>query len=339
MTKKVLIAILAVLLIVGLTSCSDGGSGGGGQTDPKRPATLTVSSFTEYYPVGTEKPSGSLLYTSTDGKITSVGINDEGVTHNFDGKTAGEGKLLKITYNGIDATKTYSVVKPDDVNIDGVFILGDKTTYIFKKGSTSVTKEVWTSFGQYYGLTGATESELTYTVGISPSGRTTIRLDGWTYTPKDSGLAGYPSEDDFFDSDSGYTPNMGYFYVSTDKEDSRSTTNTAAQGKFCVMMFDVNYNAYFWFTTDVKAETLAALSTTTAVKITPDKMSFDNAGLKFKGVNADVDKGKNLEILLNRENYASKTRAFGFISTGEGDYKGYQYTMKLTDVPVITPAP
>ena len=109
---------------------------------------------------------------------------------------------------------------------------------------------------------------------------------------------------------------MGYFYVSTDKEDNRSTTNEAARGKFCVMMFDVNYNAYFWFTDDVT-----------------------DAGLKFKGVNADATKGKNLEILLNKDNYASKTRAFGFISSEGDGYKGYSYTMKLTDVPVIDPAP
>ena len=330
MTKKVLIAILAVLLIVGLTSCSDGGSGGGGQTDPKRPATLSVSSFTEYYPVGTEKPSGSLLYTSTDGKITSVGINDEGVTHNFDGKTAGENKTLIISYKGIDAAKTYSVVKPDDVNIDGVFILNEKSTYIFKSGSTKVIKEKWDSFGEYNSFTGATESELTYTVGISPSGRTTIRLDGWTYTPKDSGLAGYPSEDDFFDSDLGYLPNTTYLYFSTDKEDTRSITNGYAQNKYCVMLFDNEYNAYFWFVASLSD--LTSLKLNNGVKILASQMSFDNAGLKFKGVNADVDKGKNLEILLNRENYASKTRAFGFISSGEGDYKGYQYTMKLTDV-------
>lgn len=340
MTKKVLIAILAVLLIVvGLTSCNDGSSGG--KTDPKRPATLSVSSFTEYYPVGAEKPSGSLLYTSTDGKITSVGINDEGVTHNFDAKTAGEGKLLKITYNGIDAAAKYNVVEPEIIDITGTFIVEKNATLTFKTNTTTkkleITKEEWANWSDFYNLENVPESKtLEYTIGISPAGGTVIRVNNWSYSVKDGGLAGYPSEGSYFEFDAGYTPNTGYYYVSTAKEDHRSTTNVAAHDKYLVMKFNAYGNAYFWFTDNVEAGTLNALSDDAAIIIPASQMAFDNAGLNFKNVTVAGNEAtaSNLAIILNKDGYASKTSAFGFVSSDDGNYRGYSYTMKLTDIAV-----
>lgn len=63
-------------------------------------------------------------------------------------------------------------------------------------------------------------------------------------------------------------------------------------------------------------------------------MAFDNAGLNFKNVTVAGKEAtaSNLAIILNKDGYASKTSAFGFVSSDDGDYKGYSYTMKLTDV-------
>ena len=65
-------------------------------------------------------------------------------------------------------------------------------------------------------------------------------------------------------------------------------------------------------------------------------MSFDQAGVNFKNVTIEGKENvaSNLQIILNREDYASKTKAFGFISSSDGTYKGYSYTMKLSDVAV-----
>jgi len=343
MTKKVLIAILAVLLVFGLASCSDGGNSGGGSSEPKRPAELSVTSFTENYPVGTEKPSGALLYTSTEGKITPVDINDAGVTTNFDAKTAGTNKLLKITYKGIDAVKYYNVVEPQKVDITGTFIVDKNTTLTFSTdtdGKLKVTKEAWTDWYQFNTLaTMPTPEKLEYTIGISPSGNTVIRTNGWSYMPKDGGLAGYPSESTYFEYGSEYTPDLEHFYVSTGTEDNRSTTNKAAKGKYLVMAFDAEGSAYFWFTSNVDQTTLEGLNIAGAVKIPANKMSFDQAGVNFKNVTIDEGsvavedkKASNLAIILNRDHYASTTRAFGFVSSSDGAYKGYSYTMKLSDV-------
>ena len=347
MTKKILIAILAVLLVLGLASCSDKSSSGGGSSEPKRPAELSVTSFTENYPVGTAKPSGSLLYTSTEGKITPVDINDAGVTTNFDATTAGTNKVLKITYKGIDAVKYYNVVEPQKVDVTGTFIVDKNTTLTFSTdtdGKLKITKEDWGNWYTFNNLPlPLPESKvLEYTIGISPAGRTVIRTNGWSYTPVDGGLSGYPSESAYFEYGSGYTPNTEYFYVSTDKEDNRSTTNEAARGKYLVMKFNAYGDALFWFTDALSDEKITYIRAheDEAIKVDSKLMSFDQAGVNFKNVTIEgkEEAASNLQIILNREDYASKTRAFGFISSSDGTYKGYSYTMKLTDIPVVAPS-
>jgi len=350
MTKKFLIAILAVLLVFGLASCNgDAGSKGGGGSEPTRPAELSVNSFTENYLVGTANPSGTLLYTSTEGKITPLDINDAGVTTNFDASEVAENKFLRITYKGIDAVKYYNVKELETVDISGTYIVGKNTTLTFKKGSTLVVKEVWSDWDKFFNLPSEydpEQSEENYTVGISPAGRTVIRVFDWTYTPRDGELATYPSEGSYFEFDNGYTPNTYYFYVSTYKEDNRSTTNESARGRYLIMQFDVYGNANFWFATSLEADVFdylrnpstpseAASKVSEKITIPASEMSFDQAGLNFKDVTVNETNAKNLAIILNRENYASKTRAFGFVSsTGDG-YKGYSYTMKLSDEAVF----
>lgn len=334
MAKRISIVLITVLLVLGLASCNNN-PGGGGSSEPTRPATLSVNNYIENYPVGAEKPSGVLIYTSTAGKITTVDINDEGVTTDFNASVAADNKILKISYKGIDVAKTYNVVQMEEVDISGTYIVDKNTTLTFKKGSTSVDKDVWSSWGQFYNLdSDPVTTELTYTVGLSPAGRTVIRVNNWSYIPKDGGLASYPSEAAYFEYDSGYAPSTTCFYVSTAKEDNRSTTNAAARNKYLVMKFDVEGNAYFWFTADVESATLTALTDGDAVKILANQMAFDQAGLNFKGVTVEGKESvaSNLEILLNKEGYASTTKAFGFISSTGSGYQGYYYTMKLSDV-------
>ena len=49
---------------------------------------------------------------------------------------------------------------------------------------------------------------------------------------------------------------------------------------------------------------------------------------------AGEKKAQNLSIYLNKDGYASTDRAFSFVSSSgvSDDYKGYSYTMKLTDI-------
>lgn len=335
---SVILVLCAIVLVFTAVSCKKNPTPTPTPT-PTRAATLEVYSFKNYYPVGatTANLVGTLVYTDTNAKVTTIDIKDSAVTTNFDGTTAGEGKILKITYQGIDTTTTYNVVKVEDVDIAGTFILGKNVSYCFSSGSTTVKKETWTDWGHFTTLDLDPEvSTTSYTVTISPTGRTTIRLDDWTYSPDGKGgLYSYPSEGQYFEFSNGYIPNTNYFYVSTTKEDDRSITNDAARDKYLVMLFMDNGDAKVWFTDDLAAGTLAGLNDgNKAYTIAANKMIFDNSGVYFKGVTADATKGKNLAIYLNKDGYASTDRAFSFVSsTGVDDnYKGYSYIMKLTAV-------
>lgn len=304
---------------------------------PTRAATLSVYNFKNNYSEGATKADlvGTLVYTDTNAKVTTVDIKDEGVTTDFDATTAGEGKILKITYQGIDTTALYNVVKPEEVDIAGTYILGKNLSYTFASGSKTVKKEEWGNWANFFNLDAEpTVTETSYTVGISPAGRTTIRLDGWTYSPDGKGgLYSYPSEGQFFDFSAGYSPNTAYYYVSTTAEDTRSITNQAAQGKYLVMQFTVTGDIKVWFVDNPAV----APAGDPAYTISGTKMIFDNSGVYLKNVSleeAGEKKAQNLSLYLNKDGYASQDRAFSYVSSDGDGYKGYSYTMKLSDVGV-----
>ena len=303
---------------------------------PTRAASLEVYSFKNYYPIGATKANlvGTLVYTDTASKVTTVDIKGEGVTTDFDGTTAGEGKVLKISYNGLDTTAVYNIVKVDDVDISGIYIVGKNTTYDFTSGSKTVTKEVWPSWDAFYNFSAIpTSTTLTYTVTLSPTGRTTIRLDDWTYTPdKEGGLSGYPSSKQF-DAAGGsdYAPDTTHFYVSLAPEDNKSITNTDAKGKYLVMAFNTFGDAYVWFLGDL-ADIGTLNSSNEAYIIPAGKMSFDSMGVNYRNITVNDTNAKNLSLTLNMEGYKSTKKAFSFYSSDEGTtYRGYSYIMKLTD--------
>ena len=325
MRKHILPVLLVIaVLLVAAISCKN---------NPSPTPTLSVYSFRNFYFLNATKTDlvGTLAYTDTAGKVTTVDIKDASVTTDFDASKVAEGKILKISYQGIDTTAVYNVVKVDEVDISGSFILDKNVTYVFTSGSRNVKKETWTDWGQFYNLSGTpAETSTSYTVTLSPSGRTVIKMDDWTYTPdKTGGLASYPSEGQFFDYDAGYVPNTGYYYVSTTKEDSR--TIEQAKNKYLVMQFKVDGNVDVWFTAD---PTLSTPLGEKAYTISAEDMIFDNSGVYLKNVTADAGKGKNLSIYLNKDGYASKERAFSIVSSSDDGYKGYSYTMKLTDIEI-----
>lgn len=339
MRKHILPVLLVIaVLLVAAISCKNNPSPTPTPTPtPTRPATLTVYSFRSNYAVGATQADlvGTLVYTDTNTKATTVDIKAEGVTTDFDAKEAAEGKILKISYQGIDTTARYNVVKAEEVDIAGTFILGKNVSYEFSSGSTTVKKEEWNNWSNFFNLDAEPKDvkSVSYTVGISPSGRTTIHLDGWTYSPDGKGgLSSYPSEGQYFDYSEGYVPNTGYYYVSTTAEDTRSITNTYAQGKYLMMQFTAaNGDVKVWFVDDPTA----APGVPEAYKISAEDMIFDNSGVYLKNVTADVaEKGKNLSIYLNKDGYASKERAFSIVSSSgvDDNYKGYSYTMKLSNV-------
>ena len=333
MRKHILPVLLVIaVLLVAAISCKNNPSPTPTPT-PTRPATLSVYSFRNYYFLDAAKTDlvGTLVYTDTAGKVTTVDIKDASVTTDFDATKVVEGKVLKISYQGIDTTAVYNVIKPQEVDISGSFILGKNVTYVFTSGSKNVIKETWKDWDQFYNLTppGPTETPLTYSVSISPSGRTIIRLDDWTYSPDGKGgLSSYPSEGQFFDYDAGYVPNTGYYYVSTTKEDNR--TIVPAKNNYLIMQFTVTGEVKVWF-----KDTPTAPAGDPAYTIPADKMIFDNSGVYIKNYSVNETNAKNLSIYLNKDGYNSKERAFSIVSSSDDGYKGYSYTMKLTDIEIL----
>ncbi|MCR5443352.1 MAG: hypothetical protein K6E89_06335 [Sphaerochaetaceae bacterium] len=66
--------------------------------------------------------------------------------------------------------------------------------------------------------------------------------------------------------------------------------------------------------------------------IPADKMIFDNSGVYIKNYSVNETNAKNLSIYLNKDGYNSKERAFSIVSSSDDGYKGYSYTMKLSDI-------
>lgn len=318
MTKKVLIAILAVLLIVvGLTSCNDGSSGG--KTDPKRPATLSVNSFTEYYPVGTEKPSGSLLYTDTDGKITPVDINAEGVTTNFNAQTAGDNKTLIISYKGIDAAKTYSVRNvPTVLDAAGCFVVDDLTTYDFTAKSNKVVVEKYASWKGYQNVDPSSTEEKTYEVKISSNGLVYALVGDKRFYP--DGKGGF----DHYESDYLAEPEFGY-YVSDDKESSSTTigpTDEKARGKYLVLQFTTDYTMKMWFVESKPTST--APSCPADYTISASDIKFGTMGVFIKDYDTpEPGATKNLRMYSKNDFKESIT----IVSPSGDDYRGYSYRL------------
>ena len=342
-------ALFALLLICVMVSCNNSKTP---EVIAKNPATLKVNYFRQYYAVGDkeDKLVGTLSYTAEGGSsINTIDISSEEVKKDgFDTKEPAEGKTLKLTYKGIDCVVTYNVVKQETVDLSGKeFVVADNITLLFEKDN-KVIKTTWNSWNQFYNEMDPSpeqEKEFTYTVGISSSGRTIVKVDGDNYYPDaDGGLHSYPSTDDFFFNDGKYAPDMSYFYVSTGKEDQRSAE--AAKGKYLVMKYDIGSTAYIWFTNDVASGTLTTLSNTDAIKVTADKMSFGVGGVfmtKVEGTTDSADPNiqnakKNLTIILNKDGDGSEERAFTFVSYSDSDYRGYSYIMKLSDVLIpVTP--
>jgi len=359
MKKNVFVyALFALLLICVMVSCNSN------TTKPqeviaKSPATLKVNYFREFYAVGDkeDKLVGTLLYTAEGGsKIETIEISSAEVTKKgFDTTTTGEGKTLKLTYKGIDCVVAYNVVKQQTVDLCGEFIVADKTTLYFNKDGKTVDKETWNNWFDYFTFADPKEAEtLDYTVGISSSGMTIVKVDGTNYYPDENGgLRSYPSSDQYFDSDdenidaTKFVPSKTYYYVSIAPEDHMIGTNDAAHDKYLVMAFEYevvpeeSYIAYIWFTTDTTSGTLTGLTKDTAIKVDGSKMTFGIGGVSMNKVDGTTESAdekvqkamKNLTIILKHEGYDSKSKAFTFVSYSDSDlkYKGYSYIMKLSD--------
>ena len=336
MKKRIIpfILICALLLAVAV-SCNNNPGGGG--SEPKRPATLTLGSFRDYYAKGVDKSAlvGTLYYTDTDGKITTLSLTSEGVTTDFDSSAVVQGKTLKITYKNIDCVATYNIVELEPVDISGTFVFDKNTTYSFVSGSNTIKKRVYDSWYKFFIDEEVDPTDLTYSTAISSSGKTVIKVagDSWSYYPDGQGGILYkPSEWDYFDFESKYIPD-NHFYVSTAPEDSRSITNETARGNYLIIAFNYNdsCNMYMWFKKNLND--LDKLDPTKADVVVPaDKFSFGTAGVELEKQDIGAyDCAKNLNIILNKDGYYSTDKAFSIISHAGDEYKGYSYCMKLTD--------
>ena len=345
--------LICALLLAVTVSCKNNPGGGGSDPvvpTPTRPATLELGNYKQYYAVGNTKADliGTVYYTDTNGKITTLSLKSAELTIKTDDEgafVAGENKTFKVTYQGIDCVGTYHVVKMDAVDIDGTYIFDKNTTYTFTSGSNSVKKEVFGNWNDYYniGTEGAedpVESTVTYSLEINTSGKTIIKFsdDSWPYrSDGKGGIDGKPSDQDYFDYSGSRVP-RDTFYVSAYPEDNRMVTNTVAKGKYLVMAFDFYGNAYMWFTADTEASTLAALTSDgAAIKIQASQFCFGPIGVELEKQNiTGYDAaGKNLQLRVY-DGYNAESNGFSVTSYSDTGYNGYSYRMKRTDISPAT---
>lgn len=320
------------------------------EEDVTRPATLRVGYFRESYVKGAAKPEGTLYYTDTAGRASSVSIQSADVTTDFDGNTVGENKTLKITYKGIDAIAQYTVVEPEKIDINGVYIVGENSILIFTTdadGKLTIDKEVWKNWKVYSNFdlgdpTNVTTTEgLEYKIDVTSSGATVIRADNWAYRPDGKGgIQSYKSEDDFLDPANGYIPSLDYFYVSSTT--AGRGTDAEIKNKYLVIAFSDGIsdyqNMYMWFVDDTAPATIATLTKANAsIVVDSAKFAFGQAGVelpKTAGLAAEGKKySKNLKV-YSREGYTVAKGAFSIVSYSDETYNGYSYSMGLSTVAI-----
>ena len=331
MTKKVLIAILAVLLIVvGLTSCNDGSSGG--KTDPKRPATLELRNFKESYRLNDSKSAlqGTLLYTNTNGTINTVDVKDSAVTvTGFDTSKEGTGNIVKFTYQGIDCAGTYGVYNiPSVLDAEGCFVVDDLTTYDFTANSNKVVVEKYASWAAYENVTPIepSPSPLNYEVKISSNGLVYALVGDKRFYP--DGIGGFKSYESNYVAQPEY--GTGCYYVSTEAEKA-SHTHTIAQNKYLVVQFTTDYTMKMWFVAD---KPTSAPTGDPNYVIPAASILFGTSGIYVKDI--QIGEGDNLSknlCVYSRNNYEDSLIVVSKTDMTDDNYKGYFYTLKFKEFP------
>jgi len=334
MKKRALFALLICVLALCLViSCKDsgGGGGGGGGGDVKRPAELKLNYLRPYYLKGSEESEldGSLIYTDTDGKITSVnlkeGIAAKTVTTDFDSKAVKKDAILKITYQGIDCTGTYSIVDIDGVSLGGCYVVAMNTTYDFYDVS-KVLVATYTGWGDFMDYSSGTMVDKTYSLGISgTTGKTIVKVEGDTttyYPDGKGGLEGYFSDVDLPE------PEIGRWYVSLNKE-TGSRVNEHASNKYLAVRFTLDGAMNMWFITANDDATVLALDEDHPdVTIPASQVGFDNHGVRvFKAtVAGKADWASNMSVYSRSGDFND---SFTVVSYDGDSYNGYSYSMKL----------
>jgi hypothetical protein len=321
--------IICALFLVVAVSCKNSPSPTPTPTpvEPTRPATLRLNYFEKNYEKGATQPKGSLIYTNEKGKITTPKITDEGVTTDFDALTAGEGKTLKISYQGIDCVATYNVYELADINISGCFVFTEnKTIDFFGADSNKVLVTTYTSWKQFQEFTpDPAEVELTYTKALTSAGKTVARVtvgeDTYSFYPDgEGGIMTYPED---------FTlpqPEIGEWYISTEVEKGR--VPDFVKNKYMVARFTTGYEMKIWFTADISDGNLNALlaADDPDVTVAADKFTFDLAGVKVDKQTIS-DKAKEFK-LYSRDGFKTISIVSNYI---DNNYLGYGYALKLKE--------
>ncbi len=333
--KKSPFCIFVLILLICISGCDQKQIT---DTDPDYIPTLSISYVRSYYPVGATGADleGTLLYTDEKGKTKEVKLTDEGVSTDFSADIAEENKNMTITYKGLKCSTKYHVLEPEPVCIEGTFIVDNNTTLTFSGGDNTVIKQTWCCWSDCKGKKQPlSETHFTYSPTISPAGRTRISIDGQYYYPDENkGIVFSPDSKTFFLADGGFVPKSSHYYISSFKEDDRSFINPSARNKYLVMKFDVEGNAFMWFTNDCYESTLKNLSDGEAIRIDSDMFIFNAGGVLLESTTINNEKAKDLELRI-QDGYASDSKAFVMLSRNNlPDYAGYSYAMRLSDVKI-----
>lgn len=329
MAKRISIVLITVLLVLGLASCNNN-PGGGGSSEPTRPATLELRYFKDNYKKGDtqDKLVGTLLYTSTQGTITTVDVKDEGVkVTGFDTSAEASGKIVKFTYKGLDCVGTYSVLDiPSILDAEGCFVVDNLTTYEFKSNSNTVVIEKYKNWHDYNYVEpiAAETKEAQYEVKVSSNGLTYAVVNNKRFYP--DGMGGFRS----YESD--YLPEpeygIGCYYISTEREKTVHT-NPIAQGKYLVIQFTTDYTMKMWFLA-TKPTSIGTWADTPDYEIGVDDILFGTSGVFVQDltVGTGENTSKNL-CVYSRNDYKDSVLV---VSKNADGYEGYFYSLTFSEL-------
>lgn len=347
-----LIVLIGALLVV---SCNDSPTPTPPTpSDPTYTPTLTSYNAKEVFEKGITQADakakgffGTLKYMDAKGNFTTVVVKDstEVTINGFNtDSVTGEDEVRTITfqYKGLSVTTEYRVYELVVPEVKGTFVIGKNQTMTLDtvKDKAHATITTYYNFmGLYNYMYGGDEykkqsvvKEETVDVEykfIADTNKVKIIIDGTAYRADGKGgLENHVQDVDVLE------PVIGTVYISTEKFDSRSSTQEVVRGQW--LAFQAVDNAglpmakddYVWnfYLLDKQDSLLPAQPT---FQITADKLSFDVSGVYVdKKTDLEIPTyAKNFQAGPSRDSSYTEFKGLHVVSYADETWKGYSCTL------------
>ena len=321
-------------------------------SDPTYTPTLTSYNAKEVFAQGIKEADarsqgffGSLKYMDEKGNVSTVSVKDSTdvtIKGFFTDTATGEDEVrtLVFQYKGLSVTAKYKVYKLEIPAVKGTFVIGKNTTVTLDTVKTPYSATITTYenymclYNNAYGgsKTGVVEKTVDVSYGfIADTSNVKIIIDGSYYRADgEGGLEHHVQDVDVLE------PLAGHVYVSTEKFDSRLSTQEIVRGKWLAFKFvdkaglPMEKDDYVWnfYLLD---HSYSDLPDVPDFQITADKLSFDNSGVyvdkKTTLDPATQTYAKNFQAGPSRDSSYTEFKGLHVVSYADETWKGYSCTL------------